>query len=187
MTNFRLHDEQTLNRLRKITWAIDIYRDIDKYFYIYLCISLYGKQKFVFLVRQMINGNRLALFQQMCPSMCTLYVGQQEQYIHERRRLGCFRKCHFGIPRNTEFYTELVLFRVIPRNSAKFFTVQFRGISRNSAEFRVGSFIRNSVYLQMKIQLLKILMYFVVKGTVARDLPPFHRKYPSRSMIHILS
>jgi hypothetical protein len=47
--------------------------------------------------------------------------------------LGCFRKCHFGIPRNMEFYTELVLFRVIPRN---FFTVQFHGISRNFAEFR---------------------------------------------------
>ncbi len=30
-------------------------------------------------------------------------------------------------------------------------------------------------------------MYFVVKGTVARDLPPFHQKYPPRSMIHILS
>ncbi len=101
MTNFGLHDEQTLNRFRKITWAsichylfetaayIYIHIDIDIQIYIeiqinisiyiYICIFLYGKQKFVFLGRQMIHGNRLALFQQMCPSMCTLYVGQQER------------------------------------------------------------------------------------------------------------
>ncbi len=53
--------------------------------------------------------------------------------------VGCFRKCHFGIPRNTEFYTELVLFRVIPRNFLLF----------NSAEFRIGSCISNSIYLQI--------------------------------------
>ncbi len=69
--------------------------------------------------------------------------------------LGCFRKCLFGIPRNTEFYAELTLFRVIPRNSAKFFTVQYREIPRNSAEFRIVSCTRNSVYLQMKIQRIK--------------------------------
>ncbi len=33
----------------------------------------------------------------------------------------------------TEFYTELTLFRVIPRNSAEFFTVQCCEIPRNSA------------------------------------------------------
>jgi hypothetical protein len=49
--------------------------------------------------------------------------------------VGCFRKCHFGIPRNTEFYTELVLFRVILRNFLLF----------NSTEFRIGLCIRNSV------------------------------------------
>jgi hypothetical protein len=37
--------------------------------------------------------------------------------------VGCFRKCHFRIPRNTEFYTELVLFRVIPRNFLLFNSV----------------------------------------------------------------
>ncbi len=64
-----------------------------------------------------------------------------------------FSEVTFGIPRNTEFYTELTLFRVIPRNSAEFFTVQYREIPRNSAEFRVSSCIQNSVNLQMKIQL----------------------------------
>jgi hypothetical protein len=59
----------------------------------------------------------------------------------ERWTLGCFRKCHFGIPQNTEFYTELVLFHVIPRNSAKFFTVQFRRIPCRFVytEFRIPS------------------------------------------------
>jgi hypothetical protein len=42
--------------------------------------------------------------------------------------VGCFRKCYFGIPRNTEFYTELVLFRVIPRNFLRFNSAEFRGI-----------------------------------------------------------
>jgi hypothetical protein len=37
-------------------------------------------------------------------------------------RIGCFRKCIFGIPRNTE----LTLFRVIPRNFVLFNTVEFR-------------------------------------------------------------
>jgi hypothetical protein len=56
--------------------------------------------------------------------------------------LGCFRKCHFGIPRNTEFYTELVLFRVIPRNSAKFLLF-------NSAEF--GGIPCRFVYTEFRI------------------------------------
>jgi hypothetical protein len=42
--------------------------------------------------------------------------------------LGCFRKYLFGIPRNTEFYTELTLFRVIPRNFLLFNTAKFRVI-----------------------------------------------------------
>jgi hypothetical protein len=60
--------------------------------------------------------------------------------------VGCFRKCLFVIPLNTEFYTELTLFRVIPRNFAEFLTA----IPRNSADFRIGLYIRNSVCLQMK-------------------------------------
>jgi hypothetical protein len=47
-------------------------------------------------------------------------------------KVGCFWKYLLGILRNTEFYTELTLFRVIPRNSAEFFTVQYREIPRNS-------------------------------------------------------
>ncbi len=38
------------------------------------------------------------------------------------------------------------------RNSAEFFTVQYREIPLNSAEFRKSSCIRNPVYLQMKIR-----------------------------------
>ncbi len=60
---------------------------------------------------------------------------------HKNFELGCFRKCHFGIPRNTEFYTELVLFHVILRNSTKLFTVQFCGIPYRFVytEFRIPS------------------------------------------------
>ncbi len=51
------------------------------YIYIYVAISIYvyiytenetmekGKQKFVFLGQQTINGNQRLLFQKMCPSM----------------------------------------------------------------------------------------------------------------------
>ncbi len=102
--------------------------------------------------------------------------------------LGCFRKCHFGIPRNTEFYTELVLFRVIPRNFLLFNSAEFRGILCGfvSTEFRIPS-NENTIIEPITKDLWKLLMYFVVKGTVARDLPHFHQKYPPRSMIHILS
>ncbi len=55
--------------------------------------------------------------------------------------LGCFRKCHFGIPRNTEFYTELVLFRVILRNFLLFNSAELRGIPYRFVftEFRIPS------------------------------------------------
>jgi hypothetical protein len=58
--------------------------------------------------------------------MIFLHVSFQRQWL-----VGCFRKYLFGIPRNTEFSTELTLFRVIPRNSAEFLlfnTAKFRGI-----------------------------------------------------------
>ncbi len=45
--------------------------------YIYF-ICIYGKQKFVFLCRQTINGNRRLLCQQTCPSMHVIYV----QFVH---------------------------------------------------------------------------------------------------------
>ncbi len=54
-------------------------------------------------------------------------------------------KCLFGIPRNTECYTELTLIRIIPRNFLLY----------NTAKFRIGSYVQNSVDLQMKIQILK--------------------------------
>jgi hypothetical protein len=77
--------------------------------------------------------------------------------------LGCFRKCHFGIPRNTEFYTELVLFLVIPRNFLLFNSTEFRGIPCRFVytEFRIPSNEN--------------------KGTVVRDLPPpfFSSKVPT--------
>ncbi len=94
-------------------------------------------------------------------------------FYYSSLQLGCFRKCQFGIPRNTEFYTELVLFRVIPRNSAKFVIVQFRGIPCRFVytEFHIPS-NENTVIEPITKDLLKLLMYFVVKGTVAQDLPP---------------
>jgi hypothetical protein len=83
-------------------------------------------------------------------------------------RLGCFRKCHFGIPRNTEFYTELVLFRVIPRNFLLFNSAEFVFVY---TEFRIPS-NENAIIELIRKDLWKLLMYFVVKGAVARDLPP---------------
>ncbi len=59
-----------------------------------------------------------------------------------------FSEVPFGIPQNTEFCTELTLFRVIPSNSMK-------SLLYNTAEFHIGSCIWNSVYHQMKIQVKK--------------------------------
>jgi hypothetical protein len=57
-----------------------------------------------------------------------------------------FSEVPFWNSADRQFYTELTLFRVIP---LIFFTVQYHEIPRNSGEFRKGSCIRNSVYLQM--------------------------------------
>ncbi len=99
--------------------------------------------------------------------------------------VGCFWKGLFEIPRNTEFYTELTLFHVIPRNSTKFFTVQYREIPQNSAEFHIGSCIRNSVYLQTIIE-STTQSY---RDSSARFFTSvfFHQKYPPWTLIHILS
>ncbi len=58
-----------------------------------------------------------------------------------RDKVGCFRKCYFGIPRNKEFCTELVLFRVIPRNFLLFYSAEFRGTPNRFVytEFRIPS------------------------------------------------
>jgi hypothetical protein len=58
MTNFRLHDEQTVNGLRKIAWAsvfllkrqhiyIDVY--IEIYIYISICLSLSISSLYLYL------------------------------------------------------------------------------------------------------------------------------------------
>ncbi len=87
--------------------------------------------------------------------------------------LGCFRKCIVGIPRNTELYTELTFFHVIPCNSAKFFTVQYRGIPYRFVytDFRIPS-NENTILEPITKDLWKLLLYFEVKGTEARDFPP---------------
>jgi hypothetical protein len=60
--------------------------------------------------------------------------------VRRKPRLECSRKeCLFGIPRNTEFYMEVIL---IPRSSRKNYQLlKFRGISQNSlfAEFHTFS------------------------------------------------
>jgi hypothetical protein len=57
---------------------------------------------------------------------------------------------------NSAEYGILIAIDFISRNSAEFFTVQYSEIPRNSAEFRICSCTRNSVYLQMKIQRIKL-------------------------------
>ncbi len=78
---------------------------------------------------RMISQRRLFHF---CPFSCFMNVECAAQLqvpgcqfwllrpaVHQsllsHTNLGCFWKCLFGILRNTEFYTELTLFRVIPQ------------------------------------------------------------------------
>ncbi len=75
--------------------------------------------------------------------------------------LRCFRKCLFGILQNTEFYTELTLFRVIPRNILVFSTAKFREIRIPLNE--------NSSIQPITINLWKLVLYFVV-NTVDKQL-----------------
>ncbi len=80
--------------------------------------------------------------------------------------IGCFRKCHFGIPRNTEFYTELVLFRVIPQNFLLFNSAEFRGIPYRFVytEFRIPS----------SLAIAYCIMQPGVKSKDEGGKPPFH-------------
>jgi hypothetical protein len=68
--------------------------------------------------------------------------------------VGSFRKCLFGILRNTEFYLEFTLFLVIPQI---FCTVQYREIPRNSLQvmytkFCIPSNKNSSIKNQRKVQ-----------------------------------
>jgi hypothetical protein len=53
--------------------------------------------------------------------------------VHETREVGCFRKCLFGVPQNTEFYTEFTLFRVFPY---RFVNTEFRIPSNENSKYK---------------------------------------------------
>jgi hypothetical protein len=84
------------------------------------------------------NLHRAALCDMKSASCCimwheNLYLASQCDAricirLHYLIYVGCFRKCLFGIPRNTELYTELTLFRLVPHNFL-LYTAKFRGFT----------------------------------------------------------
>jgi hypothetical protein len=76
MTNFDLHDEQTVNGLRKNAHGIpEICIDGHGKFRL-LAANENRKRKFVVLGGQTINSNRRLLFQQMCLSIVVTATDQ---------------------------------------------------------------------------------------------------------------